>query len=73
MNAISKAIDCLGSQDQLAKAIDVSQAAVSQYATGRKRPSAEVSIRIEAATHGVVACEELRPDVPWHVIRGKAA
>lgn len=70
MNAISKAIDCFGSQDQLAKACDLTQAAISQYSTGLKRPSAEVAIRIEEATNGVVRAEEIRPDIPWHVIRG---
>lgn len=73
MNAISKAIDCLGSQEQLAKAVDLTQSAISSYVTGIKRPSAEVAIRIEAATDGKVRVEDLRPDVPWHVIRGKQA
>ena len=73
MNAISKAIDCLGSQEQLAKAVDLTQSAISSYVTGNKRPSAEVAIRIEAATDGKVRAEDLRPDVPWHVIRGKRA
>jgi DNA-binding transcriptional regulator YdaS (Cro superfamily) len=70
MNAISKAIQFMGSQEQLAKAVGLSQSAVSQYVTGSKRPSAEIAIRIEKATSGSVKCEELRPDVPWHVIRG---
>lgn len=73
MNAISKAIDCMGSQEQLAKAVELTQAAISQYVTGNKRPSAEVAIRIEAATAGKVTAEEVRPDVPWHVIRGTKA
>lgn len=73
MNAISKAIDCMGSQEQLAKAVELTQAAISQYVTGNKRPSAEVAIRIEAATDGKVRAEEVRPDVPWHVIRGTKA
>ena len=30
-----------------------------------------ICIRIEAATNGKVRAEDLRPDVPWHVIRGK--
>lgn len=29
-----------------------------------------ICIRIEAATDGKVRAEDLRPDVPWHVIRG---
>jgi DNA-binding transcriptional regulator YdaS (Cro superfamily) len=73
MNAISRAIECLGSQEQLAKAIDLTQAAISQYVTGNKRPSAEVAIRIEDVTEGLVRAEELRPDIPWHVIRGNRA
>lgn len=73
MNAISKAIEIVGSQEQLAKAVDLTQAAISQYATGLKRPSAEVAIRIEAATKGRVRVEDIRPDVPWHVIRGSQA
>jgi DNA-binding transcriptional regulator YdaS (Cro superfamily) len=32
-----------------------------------------ICIRIEAASNGEVKAEDLRPDVPWHVIRGKAA
>ena len=32
-----------------------------------------ICIRIEAATDGRVRAEDLRPDVPWHVIRGKQA
>ena len=71
MSAISKAIDCLGSQEQLAKAVGLTQSAISSYVTSSKRPSAEVAIRIEAATHGAVLAEDVRPDVPWHVIRGR--
>lgn len=33
----------------------------------------DLAIRIEAATDGAVTVESLRPDVPWHVIRGTAA
>ena len=73
MNAISKAIDCLGSQGQLAKSVNLSQSAISQYVLGMKRPSAEVAIRIEAATNGQVKVEDIRPDVPWHVIRGNSS
>lgn len=38
-----------------------------------KQASCELAIRIEAATFGAVSAEEVRPDIPWHVIRGKAA
>ena len=40
-------------------------------AYGYKPFGAELAIRIEAETKGKVRAEELRPDVPWHVIRGK--
>lgn len=30
-----------------------------------RRPSPELSARIERATGGAVRCEELRPDIPW--------
>lgn len=73
MNAISKAINCLGSQDQLAKACDLTQAAISQYRTGAKRPSAETAIRIELATKGEVKADDLRPDIPWAEFRGTKA
>jgi DNA-binding transcriptional regulator YdaS (Cro superfamily) len=73
MNAITRAIEHFGSQEKLAKALDVSQGLISQYATGQKRPSAEVAIRLEDASEGTIKAEDLRPDVPWHVIRGKAA
>lgn len=71
MSAISKAIDVLGSQDALAEAAGVSQAAISLMKAGKRRPSAELSIHIEQATDGNVTVEQLRPDVPWHIIRGK--
>jgi len=42
-------------------------------AGGFKNPGESLCMRIEAATNGAVTCEELRSDVPWHVLRGKAA
>jgi DNA-binding transcriptional regulator YdaS (Cro superfamily) len=42
-------------------------------AYGYKPFSAELAIRVEAASHGLVKAEGLRPDVPWHVIRGSRA
>jgi DNA-binding transcriptional regulator YdaS (Cro superfamily) len=31
-----------------------------------------ICIRIEAASDGAIKAEDLRPDVPWHVIRNSA-
>ena len=71
MNSISRAIEIFGTQSELAKAVGLSQAAISEFQKGAKRPSAEVAIRIEQATKGLVSVESIRADIPWHVIRGK--
>lgn len=73
MNAITRAIEHFGSQEKLAKALEVSQGAVSQYATGQKRPSAEVAIRLEEITKGEFRADDLRPDINWDVIRNSRA
>ncbi len=43
-----------------------------QVLTGRKKGPAELCIKIEKATSGAVRCEDLRPDVDWAYLRGKA-
>ena len=40
---------------------------------GYKTPGAEIAIAIERESAGAVTVEELRPDVPWDVIRGRPA
>jgi DNA-binding transcriptional regulator YdaS (Cro superfamily) len=57
----------------LAQALGVSKAAVSQWRTGDRQVPAERCPQIERVTAGRVRCEQLRPDVEWHVIRGTAA
>lgn len=42
---------------------------VYQWAGGSRQVPAERCPDIEAATGGAVTCEELRPDVSWHVLR----
>lgn len=59
-------------QVDLARKLGVTQGAVHQWATGMTRPSAERCIQIEKATAGAVRCEDLRPDVDWAYLRGKA-
>lgn len=63
----------VGGITTLARQIDVSVPTVHQWITGVRRVPTERAIRIEAATEGKVRAEDLRPDVPWHVIRGKQA
>ena len=67
MNAIKHACEILGSQKALAEALGVTSGAISQWADGRAR--FEHVIKIEMLTHGVVPCEELRPDVDWQYLR----
>jgi DNA-binding transcriptional regulator YdaS (Cro superfamily) len=63
MNAlIQKAIGIAGSQDALAKACNVSQAAVSKWLSG-KTIRAENAKEIELATKGRVTRHDLRPDI----------
>ena len=62
-------LDQRGENQKLAIQLGVSQVIVSQWKSGIKQVPAERCPAIEAATHGAVRCEDLRPDVPWSVIR----
>lgn len=42
---------------------------VNQWANGVRQVPAERCPAIEVATGGSVRCEDLRPDVAWHVLR----
>ena len=58
---------------ELARAIGVPAALISQW-KGRVRPvPAERCPAIEKATGGAVRCEELRPDIEWSVLRSAPA
>jgi len=57
-----EAIRIAGSQTALARAVGVSQAAVSKWALGG-RISAENALGIERATSGQVSAADLRPDI----------
>lgn len=64
---IDKAAAVIGSKAALARALNVTKAAVGQWkAEGRNVP-AEHCPDIERLTG--VTCEELRPDVNWSVLR----
>ncbi len=63
MNPILKAIDACGTQEELAKRIEVSQGFVSQLARGVRPVPPALCRRIEEATGGAVTREVLRPDV----------
>lgn len=38
----------------------------------KKRVSADMAIRIEHASNGEIVVEQLRPDLPWKIIRNTA-
>ena len=61
--AILKTLSMYGSQDAMAKAIGVSQFAVSKWVRGVGAISAESAVLIEHATGGVITREDLRPDI----------
>lgn len=66
------AIEAMGGLGPLAQALEVSTAAVGQWRDGVRQVPAERAIQIEALTQGAVRCEQLRPDVPWSVLRQAA-
>ncbi|WP_168563265.1 helix-turn-helix domain-containing protein [Rhizobacter sp. SG703] len=68
-NPIDQAAAIVGSKASLAHLLGVTRAAVGQWSDSGRRVPAEHCPRIEAATKGAVRCEDLRPDVPWQVLR----
>lgn len=59
------------SQVDLAKVLGVTPGAVNQWSSGMTTITEGRCIQIEAATNGLVRCEDLRPDVQWSVLRAK--
>ena len=59
--AILRACKAVGSQKRLAAIVGVSEQAVSGWI--KKQVPADRCIAIQDATHGVVTCYELRPDI----------
>jgi DNA-binding transcriptional regulator YdaS (Cro superfamily) len=51
------------------KALGISTQSITQWRTNRV--PAEHCPAIEQVTNGMVRCEELRPDIPWGVLRNK--
>lgn len=72
MDAIKRAIAHFGSQEALAKRLEVTQPTISEWLRGDRRVPAERCPQIERATAGAVRCEDLRPDVGWDVLRLQA-
>lgn len=73
VNPIERASAAVGSQAELARLLGVTPSAVSQWRLGVCQVPAERCLAIEQATGGAVRCEDLRPDIPWGVVRGQSA
>lgn len=71
--AIERAAEILGSQKNLAEALMVSHAAVSNWKFEGRRVPAEHCPEIERLTAGAVRCEDLRPDMNWAHLRAATA
>ena len=59
--ALTRAIHIVGSASELARQLNISQAAISQW-RHKRVPAARV-LAIETATNGKVSRHELRPDL----------
>lgn len=77
MEALSRAIGILGGQAGLALAIGVKQQHVWNWlhrAKGVVPAEHCMSIERETRERGLpVTCEELRPELPWYVLRAKSS
>jgi len=63
MSPIEKAVEILGGQTKLARAVGVKPSFVSQWLSGQRPVPATRCGAIESATGGKVTREDLRPDV----------
>lgn len=70
---IALAAEELGGQTELAKGLGIAPAYLWQLMHGKRQVSETIAIKIEELTAGKVRAEKVRPDVPWHVLRSKAA
>lgn len=60
---IQKAVRVVGSQSALARSVGVTQASVSLWSQGKRRPRIEHALAIEAATDGSVRCRDIYPEL----------
>lgn len=68
MKPIEQAIHALGGLTELGRAVGVSPQIIQNWKV--RGVPADRCPDIEKATGGKVKCEDLRPDVAWHVLRG---
>ena len=73
MKPIQIAIQHMGNASRLAEALGVTTQAICFWRDDERKIPADRCIQIEAATNGLVRCEDLRPDVRWDVLRQPVA
>ena len=52
-----------GTQKEMAKKLKIKQQSVSDWVTGKKKPSVKNAIQIERLSGGLVTRAEIRPDI----------
>ena len=73
MKSLIEHLSVPGARSKLAREIGVNPQLISQWIHKVRPIPAARCPDIEAATGGKVRCEDLRPDVAWHVLRQQAA
>jgi DNA-binding transcriptional regulator YdaS (Cro superfamily) len=78
MKVMTKLRDYLNSlsteeQADLAQRCETSVGFLRKAISIKQDISAETVIALERETNGEVRCEDLRPDIDWHVLRNTAA
>lgn len=69
--ALMKAIELCGSQAELARRLGAFTPQVNEWVKGGRPVPAHRCAAIEAATDGLVTCEQLRPDLDWTRVNGR--
>lgn len=54
-----------GEGQRIAKEIGVLPVRISDFKSGRRKPTIEQAIALSKATRGLVSLSELRPDIRW--------
>jgi len=69
ISAFEHACDLVGGMSSMASSLGVTFSAVSQWKRGLRPVPAGRCPAIERMTGRKVRCEDLRPDIEWHVVR----
>lgn len=70
---IVRAVEIMGGQAALAKAVGVHRQAVFGWASGRYLVPIKHCPKIEKAVDRKITCEQLRPDFDWSAIRSNGS